>query len=72
MLRIDLDKARSYLYQTNQSHEAQEELDHILSQYGYHPKTPIIHKISPLLETLIQKAYIHYEIKNKGLKTKKK
>jgi hypothetical protein len=72
MLRIDMDKARSYLYQTNQSHEAQDELDEILSQYGHHPKTPIKHKISPVLKLLIQKAYIYYKNKNQTLKTKKK
>lgn len=72
MFRIDLDKARSYLYQTNQSHKAQDELNQILSQYGLHPKTPIKHKISPVLKDLIQKGYIYYEKKNQTLKTKKK
>ena len=72
MFRIDLDKAKSYLYQTNQTHEAQDELNSILSQYGLHPKTPIIHEISPVLNDLIQKAYIYYQKKNQTLKTKKK
>lgn len=72
MLRQDLTKAASYLYQHKEKHQSEEELERILSQYGLHPKTPIKHKISADLQHLIEKAYLYYEKINKQLKTRKK